>query len=195
MIPQEKIGRPEDGVIMLNSDMVLSFPIDVTRDPVLLSNIGIVSEYCSIGAVSGGNGIGCTSSTKAPKIIPQTGALTPGAAVRITFPKFGTPIANDNFAQVLAYTGGTLGIGAVGTKKAGEFALHDTPASVANANKLFLADFAVSFTKMVNIGYSYPVATVPATANTNLVTIPAKTVSVPASRATKSGALQLLLGF
>ena len=176
---------------MLNSDMVLAFPIDVTKDPVLLTNIGIIGEYCAIGAVSGGNGVGCTNSAKAPKVLPQTGTL---ANPIISAPKFGTPIANDNFAQVLAYTGGKIGVGAVGTKNAGEFALN-IPASTATANKLFLGDFTVSFTKLVNVGYSYVTTTIPATATTNAVIIPAKPVAVLPSRATKSGALTLLAGF
>jgi hypothetical protein len=121
--------------------------------------------------------VGCTNSAKAPKVLPQTGTL---ANPIISAPKFGTPIANDNFAQVLAYTGGKIGV-----DNTGEFGLN-IPASTATANKLFLGDFAVSFTKLVNVGYSYPAATIAATATTNTATIPAKTVSVPASLATKS---------
>jgi len=171
---------------MLNSDMVLAFPIDVTKDPVLLTNIGITGEYCAIGAVSGGNGVGCKNSVTAPKVLTQTGTL---ANPIISAPKFGTPIANDNFAQVLAYTGGKIGV-----DNAGEFGLI-IPASTATANKLFLGDFAVSFTKLVNVGYSYATTTIPATATTNAVIIPAKPVAVLPSRATKSGSLTLLAGF
>ena len=173
---------------MLNADMVLTFPIDLTLDPVLQTNIGSVSEYCAIGAVSGGNGVGCTTSTTAPKVLPQTGALTNGVAVSITAPKFGTPIANDNFNQVLAYTGATIGV------VAGKFGFN-LPATTPIANKLFLGDFAVSYTKLVNVGYSYPATTIALTATTNAVTIPAVPVAVAPSLATKSGALALLAGF
>jgi hypothetical protein len=70
---------------MLNSDMHIAFPIDVSVDPVLKSAMGFTSEYCALGAVNGQ--YGCTSPKER---------------------KAGWPV--NTYDQALKYTGGVLAL-------------------------------------------------------------------------------------
>ena len=115
---------------MLNADMVIGFPIDVSVDPVLKAPLGVQTEYCALAAVN-----------------VQYGCKTP--AVR----KVGWPA--NLYDQALKYTGGTIQLvppvpPAVGPPAP---ALVATPAQRLAGNALFFTDYSRAYLKMTSIGY------------------------------------------
>ena len=115
---------------MLNADMVIAFPIDVSVDPILKSAIGSVNEYCSISAVNG-----------------QYGCKTP------TQRKVGWPV--NTYDLALKYTGGTLAIELPVAPLVGppEQVFVLTPEGKAAGNLLFFQDFSRAYLKMTSVGY------------------------------------------
>ena len=115
---------------MLNADMVIGFPIDVSVDPILNSPIGVITEYCALAAVNG-----------------VYGCKTP--SVR----KVGWPA--NLYDQALKYTGGTLQLvppvpPAIGPPA---LALVFTPAQRLAGNALFFTDYSRAYLKMTSVGY------------------------------------------
>ena len=115
---------------MLNSDMEIAFPIDVSVDPVLKTAVGFTTEYCGTSAVNG-----------------QYGCKTPKSR------KVGWPI--NTYDQALKYTGGILAIELPPPPFVGppEQLLVLTPEGTIAGNQLFLQDFSRAYLKMTSVGY------------------------------------------